>query len=230
MKKVTILAAAIYGAATVATLPSVALAKTVLAVGADISTSAAFTDPDTSELPNRAATMVYREAKQLEVGDTIIVRTIGEYGSAATEEIVINVTRKNPPERAARIAATLVAQVPKKITEGEWERANSTNILWFMKDVAEQYDCIRNTVILLTFADGLEHSEYITEKQMLGGTGKLPTFDPPVLVGCRIGMHGIGERANNTSLAVADQLVSTWTQFLENNQVSDFSVTKYIPQ
>lgn len=209
--------------------PSVTDARSILVVGGDISTSGAFTDPDSPELPNEAAQMVYQAARQLERGDMIVVRTIGEYGRAATEEIVINVTRENPPERAARIAAALIAQIPKKIADGSWQQAHSTNIIWFLRDSARQYDCVRNSVTILAYTDGLEHSEYSTESRMLDGMA-LPVFDTPIFLGCSIGMHSIGERANQPSVSDADQLVATWEVFLNAHKAASALVTSYIPK
>lgn len=164
-------------------------AKTVI-VGLDQSNSAPLVTD--SSFPRKAAKRVYDIIRRLEYGDTVVLRSFGEYvkrKNSLTQDF--HLTRRLNPEGVARSVSKFIAGYGPDGHAIEEEQ--TTNILGFLENMAAEHPCAEHEVVFVLISDGLEFSELSNAYEIIKtGKGALARLELTDFERCDLEILGFG--------------------------------------
>jgi hypothetical protein len=199
-------------ALSVLSIPAYAITWTL---GIDDSSSTPWTtDKNSAEVAGR---FVYKEILALKPADVVIVKTFADLSSAHVESKTFTIDRRNRAPQVAETVARYVASLPAQTLRGTGE----TNILAFLQ-FTNGFDC-QNSGKIVLLTDGIEASEYISERALLSGK-PLPPPDRDFLAGCHVQMWGIGQDVDGRIPPKAKSaLRAAWTAWMQKAGASSFT-------
>jgi hypothetical protein len=164
-----------------------------LVIGLDISDSAPLAV--NRNVASVAAGLVRSRIARMKMGDMVRLRSLGTYGVAArTIYANIRLGRKARPRKVAVSIANVVRYLPELARRGRIRLQNETNIIGFLETIAPSLDCRVAPVTIILLTDGMEHSSFVSQRDLLSGARKLPPPSGKILQGCTLEMYGVGQQ------------------------------------
>ncbi len=215
--KTTLLSAVWLSAASVPTS-----AKDLI-IGIDISDSAPIAME--KHIADRAAKLASSRIAAMKRGDSVKIRSLGLYGTAA-QTIYMNarLSRKARPHKVARNIHQLIRSLPSLAKKGRIKLQTETNIIGFLEVVAPSLDCKTTPTTILILSDSIEHSAYISGRELLSGKKQLPSPSGPILAGCTLEMRGMAQQHKKLKSDPRwfARLRKNWARFAKSAGVSRF--------
>ena len=204
---------------------SPAVAREVMIV-LDFSNSFPLTDPDSGGLSSspaeRAGRYVEELIAELEIGDTIKIRSFGLQGVGKTQLFYnIALTNRYRPARAGQEIGNLIASIPEGVRDGKIKVEDRTDLIGFMETTASSLDCSEDGTMLI-ISDGIQWSDSYQGPLFLEGV-PLPDPSSAFLEGCTIEMRGVGADRFGTSDMWVNPLRQAWTVYFEKAGAAAFS-------
>jgi len=92
----------------------------------------------------------------------ISLRSFGAYDSGANAALTFDTTiapKTARPEDIARFISSVIAGVPKLVSNGKLQAQNATNIIAFLDNMAATVDCRAQPATVILASDGIEDSK-----------------------------------------------------------------------
>jgi len=158
----------------------------------------------------RAAARTAKEIASLPLKSRVMLRTFGSYdGSANGLKIDQVISSHARPEAVAKGIATIIASVPKLVSEGKLKVQGKTNIVPFLDTMSQVVDCEQSDVHVILLTDGFEDSEYA---HLTRYGGKLPLPSQPAYQGCdELLLLGLGQGGGSPS--ATKRLRASWKAY-----------------
>lgn len=147
------------------------------------------------QIANMAANLVYSKIATMKMGDMVKIRSLGTYG-VASQGLYANIrlSRKARPHKVAGRIYRIIRSLPSLVKTGRIKLQPETNIIGFLEAIAPSLDCHARPATILIFTDGIEHSSFISQHELITGRKKLPAPSGRILEGCTLEMRGLGQQ------------------------------------
>jgi hypothetical protein len=179
-------------------------------IGADVSGSTPLISD--SAYAARAGQSVSDMLGDLEPGDRISLRTIGDYGMGPNSESWDwTISRRFPPIKARRTVHRYISALPQLIESAHVTEASSTHLIGFMELESYGVDCVETNTNFVLLTDGVEWSEDTNGHAVMQGKVKLPALTGDQLQGCTLTMLGIGQLTKGSTPAITRNLIKAWS-------------------
>lgn len=188
-------------------ISSVAFAKT-LTVGIDLSSSNPLISSE--KFAQSAAILVADNIRTLKLGDTVLIRHIGDNRLDNLHGERIQISRRNRADKVAQTVAQYISGIPKKTYD-----QGATRLLAFLE--LQNFGCSDGggQVILLT--DGIENSAEAPDAEgLLLGKKALPAPKAGALSGCDVWFVGLGQSSSGSlPVGTVRHLQNAWGNYLK---------------
>lgn len=156
------------------------------------------------------------EILSLQPGDWVQVRRVGERGADNLPAEKLRITRQRSAGEIGDMVAGYIASLPSKTPEGDSE----TNLIAALE--FGEFDCANGGKILI-LSDGVEHSSYITGKDLLISGKPLPAPEAN-LKGCEVTIFGLGQSKDGQIPPKAiKNLKAAWAAWMSAAGVTKFT-------
>ncbi len=183
-------------------------------IGLDLSSST----PLTSDLAYaaRASASVNELLADLQPGDRVSVRSVGDYGVTANKlNFDLVVSRRLPVVKVRRTVGQLISNLPLLAGTEKLPIAQSTNLIGFLELESYSVECSTRSTEFLLLTDGVEWSPSTNGNDLAAGAVELPEPETENLQGCGLTMLGIGQLQSGSTPATTNSLIKAWREWAE---------------
>jgi len=193
--------------------------------GVDISGSSTFLHEQLSA--DRAARHMEGQIAVLPNGHDLWLISIGDPGMGKRAIDIRTKISKRRQSRADRMAKTYggyIRALPELVQNGTIKAQDSTSIIDFF--YAVEPICSAGNTRLILFTDAVEYSHEVDGKALMAGRAHLPKPSRPMLKGCHVEMHGVGQLKSSLKPGSLERrLIPLWRDWLKAAGASSIRVT-----
>ncbi len=202
-------------------IPACGSAKT-LNIALDVSASVPLIHQDAAAAA--VAAYLKKRVNELELGDQIEVKFVGEYGAGENfRQLSLRISRQNRASEVASAVERIVAGLPRMQRDSKIRPQEATNLIGYLEDQATRLRCDEQPTEIIMITDGIESSTLVDGLSLVTGKSKLPAPSSPILSGCLMTMIGIGQINGGGGPMITRNLVAAWTTWAAQAGIKTFS-------